>query len=162
MKPVDIHEGIESTLMILQNRFKPTINNKFGIEIVKEYGELPPVDCYAGQLNQVFMNIIGNSVDALESHLEQNTTPTIQISTEMSADGTGVVIKIADNGVGITPDVLKRLFDPFFTTKPVGKGTGLGLSISYQIVEKHHGVLRCESEPGKGAEFWIEIPLHQG
>ncbi|HEY9875341.1 MAG TPA: ATP-binding protein, partial [Candidatus Obscuribacterales bacterium] len=161
MKPVNIHEGIDSTLLIVQNRFKPTSTNKLGIQLIKEYGDLPKVDCYAGQLNQVFMNIISNAVDALESAEVKPSTPTIWIRTEIKPDGKSVVIRIRDNGSGMTPDVLKRLFDPFFTTKPVGKGTGLGLSICYQIIEKHRGLLKCESELGRGAEFSIEIPLYQ-
>ncbi|MGB3206561.1 MAG: PAS domain-containing protein [Crinalium sp.] len=160
MKPVDIHEGIDSTLLILHNRLKATPNHA-GVEIIKEYGKLPLVDCYPSQLNQVFMNIISNAIDALESGEAQPTKPKIRICTEMSDDGKTVMIRIADNGSGMPSDVLKRLFDPFFTTKPVGKGTGLGLSISYQIIEKHQGILRCESELGKGAAFVIEIPLNQ-
>ena len=160
MKPVDIHEGIDSTLLILHNRLKASPNHA-GIELIKEYGKLPLVDCYPSQLNQVFMNIISNAIDAVESGEAKPPQPTIRILTEMSDDGKTVIIRIADNGSGMPSDVLKRLFDPFFTTKPVGKGTGLGLSISYQIIEKHHGILRCESELGKGAEFVIEIPLNQ-
>ena len=160
MKPVDIHEGIDSTLLILHNRLKANANYR-GVEIIKEYGKLPLVDCYPSQLNQVFMNIISNGIDALETSEVKPPQPTIRIRTEMSDDGKTVIIRIADNGSGMPPDVLKRLFDPFFTTKPVGKGTGLGLSISYQIIEKHHGILRCESELEKGAEFVIEIPLKQ-
>jgi PAS domain S-box-containing protein len=169
MKAVDIHEGIENTLLILQNRLK--VKSEYvGIEIVKEYSELPPVECYAGQLNQVFMNIINNAIDALEDNRckpenqgeKNNKGPTIQISTEVK-NGERLVVRIADNGPGMTQAVKAKLFDPFFTTKPVGKGTGLGLSISYQIVvEKHGGVLDCISEPGKGTEFWIEIPIRQG
>ncbi|MBD2252380.1 ATP-binding protein [Nostoc parmelioides] len=177
MKEVDIHEGIESTLLILQNRFKAK-SQSYNIEIIKEYGQLPLVECHAGQLNQVFMNIINNAVDALEGSVvsgqwsivngkttnnERLTTnsPQITIRTEIT-NNNRVVIRIADNGPGITQQVMQKLFDPFFTTKPVGQGTGLGLSISYQIVvDKHSGVLRCESEIGKGTEFWIEIPLRQ-
>ncbi|HEY9645432.1 MAG TPA: ATP-binding protein, partial [Chroococcidiopsis sp.] len=169
-KPVDIHQGIENTLLILQHRFKPTADNP-GIELVKQYGDIPPVECFSGQLNQVFMNIISNAIDALEqTELETGDRPTqrnrITISTELSIlddDATipSVVIRIADNGPGVSPDILQQIFDPFFTTKPVGKGTGLGLSISYQIVvERHGGMLRCFSEPGQGTEFWIEIPLY--
>jgi signal transduction histidine kinase/PAS domain-containing protein len=158
MQLVDIHQGIDSTLMILHNRLKPSPNNKLGIQVIKEYGNIPLLECYPGQLNQVFMNLISNAIDALESPQMQQSTPKIWISTEMSAGGNRVVIRIADNGTGMTPDVLKRLFHPFFTTKPVDKGTGLSLSISYQIVEKHGGILKCSSEPGQGSEFWIEIP----
>ena len=176
MKPVNIHEGIDNTLLILHNRLKPSGNNP-GIMIVKEYGNLPPVECYAGQLNQVFMNIISNAIDALENHAEpRNITICTSILTEdrelelgndQSSSNSrplkprpSVVIRIRDNGPGMTQDVVEHLFDPFFTTKPVGKGTGLGLSISYQIVvEKHGGILKCLSKPGQGAEFWIQIPI---
>lgn len=163
MKKVDIHEGLDSTLLILQNRFKQKVDFP-GIEVVKNYGNVPLVDCYAGQLNQVFMNIISNAIDALEdynkryfSKLKVNLLK-ITITTEVIEKN--VVIRIADNASGITEAVKERLFDPFFTTKPVGKGTGLGLSISYKIVvEKHKGKLKCISEPEQGAEFCIEIPL---
>ncbi|MBD2040619.1 GAF domain-containing protein [Microcoleus sp. FACHB-672] len=159
MKPVDIHEGIDSTLLILQHRLK-TPAGKTGIQLIKEYGELPQVECYAGQLNQVFMNILSNALDALE---EQENPGVITISTEVSEpyEG-GVTIRIRDNGPGMTEAVKSKLFDPFYTTKPVGKGTGLGLSISYEIVvDKHRGVLRCFSQPGEGTEFVIEIPVTQ-
>jgi len=156
-KAVDIHEGIESTLMILQNRFKSSIT-KTSITITQEFGQLPPVDCYAGQLNQVFMNLISNAIDALEETNIEN--PEIRIKTDYLADN-WIQIRIADNGPGITPEQKNRLFDPFFTTKPIGKGTGLGLSISYQIVvEKHNGRLYCESQLGRGTEFIIEIPAN--
>lgn len=163
-KRVDIHQGIDSTLLILQSRFKNSVEHP-GIKVVKNYGNLPLVDCYAGQLNQVFMNIISNAIDALDHHnskraiAEIHASPNkITITTEVIE--TNCVIRIADNGSGMTEAVKERLFNPFFTTKPVGKGTGLGLSISYQIVvEKHGGTLRCVSEPGQGTEFWIEIPL---
>ncbi|MHC5740787.1 MAG: sensor histidine kinase [Nostoc sp.] len=163
-KRVDIHQGLDSTLLILQSRFKDSVDHP-GIKVVKNYGDLPLVDCYAGQLNQVFMNIISNAIDALDNYdsrgaiAEIHANPNIiTITTEIIE--TNCVIRIADNGSGITEAVKERLFDPFFTTKPVGKGTGLGLSISYQIVvEKHGGTLRCVSEPGQGTEFWIEIPL---
>ncbi len=152
-KPVDIHEGLENTILILQYKLKEKTGD-LNVEIIKEYGELPLVECFAGQLNQVFMNILNNAIDALPKTIN----PTIQIKTELVGDR--VVITIADNGVGIPPDIQKRLFDPFFTTKPVGQGTGLGLAISYQIiVEKHRGTLQCFSELGKGTEFRIEIPL---
>lgn len=199
MKPVDIHEGIDNTLLILHHRFKPNGNHP-GIRLIKEYGDLPQVECYAGQLNQVFMNIVGNAIDALEvesgrigeagfgvsfqpetpgeqGELDRlfspsstphspvtlarphSPLPTIWIRTEL-LDGNQVLIRIRDNGPGMSPSVIGRLFDPFFTTKPVGKGTGLGLSISYQIiVEKHGGILKCISEPGQGAEFWIQIAV---
>jgi two-component system NtrC family sensor kinase len=136
-----------------------------GIKVVKNYGNLPLVDCYAGQLNQVFMNIISNAIDAIDSYNDKRAIAEIHASPNKITITTEVietkcVIRIADNGSGITEAVKERLFDPFFTTKPVGKGTGLGLSISYQIVvEKHGGTLRCVSEPGQETEFWIEIPL---
>ncbi|MHC0066498.1 ATP-binding protein [Nostoc sp. UIC 10890] len=167
MKEVDIHEGIDSTLLILQNRLKAKPEHP-KIEIIKEYGQLPLVECYAGQLNQVFMNVINNAIDALDicnfqsyqQEIESNPSKII-ISTKLVSNNR-VVVRIADNGPGMSQEVKKKLFDPFFTTKPVGQGTGLGLSISYQIVvQKHSGILRCESELGKGSEFWIEIPLHQ-
>ena len=167
MKPVDIHEGIESTLLILNSRLKSS-GQISGIEVVKEYGNLPNVECYPGQLNQVLMNVIGNAIDALDS---QPTPKTIKISTAVVAKnsqdavsgksiGQFVLIRIRDNGPGLTEKAKSCLFDPFFTTKPVGKGTGLGLSISYQIVvEKHGGSLECISETGQGAEFRIKIPI---
>ncbi len=161
MKEVDIHEGIENTLLILQNRFK-TKGDRHGIELIKEYGELPLIECYASQMNQVLMNIINNAIDALESNPSEaeETLPTIRISTEVRRNL--ALIRIADNGPGMTEQTKARLFDPFFTTKPVGKGTGLGLAISYQIVvEKHHGILDCITAPGQGSEFIIQIPIAQ-
>ncbi len=161
MKAVDIHEGIDSTLLILQNRLRPSATHT-GIEVIKDYGELPLIDCYAGQLNQVFMNIVGNAIDALEKQKDRTHPHTITIRTRVSEGKSHAVIQFIDNGAGISPDHQSKLFDPFLTTKPVGKGTGLGLSISYQIVvEKHHGILMCCSELGNGAEFRIEIPISQ-
>jgi two-component system, NtrC family, sensor kinase len=189
-KQVDIHEGIESTLLILQHRLKETAGHP-KILLQKEYGNLPRVQCYAGQLNQVFMNILGNAIDALEEAMETGQwaegeqspipycpSPTLRICTEVkyeqdvlmpaenvvsdnsSRQPIHIVIRIADNGPGIPAEVQQRLFDPFFTTKEPGKGTGLGLSISYQIVvEKHGGQLLCNSAPGQGTEFAIEIPV---
>ncbi len=167
MKFADLHEGIDSTLLILQHRLHQE-NKQNPIEIIKEYGKISKVYCCAGQFNQVFFNIISNAIDALENQPQPRT---IVIRTEMKKAGLKsqsksqlvncdrIVICIADSGPGMTEDVRKRLFDPFFTTKPVGSGTGLGLSISHQIVvEKHRGTLRCISAPGQGAEFWIEIP----
>lgn len=166
MKPVDIHEGIDSTLLILQNRIKAQ-SHRPEIAVVKEYGELPLVECYAGQLNQVFMNILCNAIDALEEDHEQrsladpNITPIITIRTTAQKDT--VLIDIGDNGPGMSETIRHQLFNPFFTTKKVGAGTGLGLAISYQIVvEKHHGQLQCLSTPNQGTHFLIEIPvLHQ-
>ncbi|MBD1931090.1 MULTISPECIES: ATP-binding protein [Cyanophyceae] len=165
MKEVDIHEGIDSTLVILQNQLK----NKPGhpeIQVIKEYGELPLVECYAGQINQVFMNLLTNAIDSLDEYNRKRSLEeikddpgTIWICTKV-VDRNQVEIRIIDNGLGITPEVKQRLFDPFFTTKTVGKGTGLGLAISYQIiVEKHKGNLECISVPGKGAELAIKIPI---
>ncbi|MBL1178072.1 GAF domain-containing protein [Pantanalinema sp. GBBB05] len=167
MKPVDIHEGIDSALLILQHRLKAKPDAP-EIQVIKDYGQLPLVECYAGQLNQVFLNILSNAIDAVEGDhpldlpaSAQSTPGIITIRTAVKQPDL-ITIQIADNGSGITEAVRKRLFDPFFTTKPVGKGTGIGLSISYQIVtEKHKGALWCTSEPGAGSEFWIEIPVLQ-
>ncbi|MEH2033985.1 MAG: ATP-binding protein [Nostoc sp.] len=167
MKPVNIHEGIESTLLILQSRLqvKP---GKPAIEIIKNYGDLPKIECYAGQLNQVFMNILNNAIDALEKSNQEIKAEDIKSNSSAIAIRTQavnadlVVISIKDNGVGMSDSVRERIFDPFFTTKPVGQGTGLGLSITYQIVvDKHHGTIECISEPGQGAEFIIQIPCWQ-
>ncbi len=161
-KQVDIHEGIDSTLLILHNRLKSQSNHR-EIEVIKEYFSLPKIDCYAGQLNQVFMNILVNAIDALDDEINKNPTftPQIRVTTELSGNN-NIKIYIADNGSGIPPKVQSKLFDPFFTTKEVGKGTGLGLSISYQIiVDKHHGKLSCNSSPETGTEFMIEIPIRQ-
>ncbi|HEY9633834.1 MAG TPA: urea ABC transporter substrate-binding protein [Coleofasciculaceae cyanobacterium] len=173
VQPVDIHEGIESTLLILHHRLKAQAERP-AIVVLKEYGKLPPVECYPSQLNQVFMNLLGNAIDALEELKVESSTPTnlkpakeqpvtlwIRIRTEVSSTN-HVTVRIADNGPGMTEKVKLQLFDPFFTTKPIGKGTGLGLSISYQIVvDKHKGSLQCESMPGVGTEFSIEIPIQQ-
>jgi two-component system, NtrC family, sensor kinase len=163
-KSVDIHEGIDNTLMILSNRLKDKHKNS-AIEVVKEYGELPLVECYPGQLNQVFMNILANAIDALEESISSEKTqskkPQIRLRTEITKDKQ-VIIRIADNGSGIPENSQKRLFDPFFTTKPAGKGTGLGLSISYKIItETHQGKLQCFSQLGQGTEFVITIPQQQ-
>ena len=167
MKAVDIHEGIDSTLLLLQNQLKAKPEN-LGIEIFKEYGSLPMVECYAGFLNQVFMNIIRNAIDAIEESWVNYPIASISNKKSQIRIGTSLInsnqveIRIADNGAGMTEEVRQKVFDPFFTTKPVGSGTGLGLAISYQIVvEKHHGSPTCVSEPGQGAEFVIEIPLKQ-
>jgi signal transduction histidine kinase len=156
MKLVNIHEGIDSTLLILQSRFQG--NSQLSpIEIIKDYGDLPQVECYAGQLNQVFMNILVNAIYALDKSHQPHKM--IIIKTQV-INSHWIAISIKDNGVGMIPSVQQKLFDPFFTTKPVGEGTGLGLSISYQIiVEKHHGKIECFSELDHGAEFVIKIPL---
>jgi light-regulated signal transduction histidine kinase (bacteriophytochrome) len=164
VKPVDLHAGIDSTLLILQHRLKGK-SERAEIQVIKDYGALPPVECYAGALNQVFMNLISNAIDALEEKAAPRSPSdsvaeplTIRITTRM-LDAQTVQICIADNGIGIPEHVRQHLFDPFFTTKPVGKGTGLGLSISYQIVtEKHEGTLVCDSKPGQGTEFILTIP----
>ena len=165
MKPVNIHEGIDSTLLILNNRLAPKAGKK--INLIKEYGNLPQISCYASQLNQVFMNILVNGIDALEeaiekgnfSELNEQQIPTIKIQTKV-VDKNLVTITISDNGMGIKEQVRNKIFDPFFTTKPVGKGTGIGLAISYQIiVDKHGGRIFCNSQEGKGTEFMIEIPI---
>lgn len=181
LKPVDIHEGINHSLRILQYRFRAeSFNHRVirpEIEVIKEYGQLPKVICYGSLLNQVFMNLLSNAIDALEN---QPPPRRITIRTEV---GTGkwkedrekensskdkdkfpqyVVIRIADNGSGMSENLQKQIFDPFFTTKAVGSGTGLGLAICYQlVVEKHQGQIRCVSAPGEGTEFIVEIPVVQ-
>lgn len=164
MKAVNIHDGIESTLVILQHRLKARPNHP-EIEITKDYSQLPLINCYAGQLNQVFINLIANAIDALEERDAQRPVrdrfsqpSALRIQTEMLACNR-VRISIADNGTGIPAEVQNQMFDPFFTTKPIGRGTGLGLSISYKIiVEKHGGRIHCISSPGQGTKFVIEIP----
>jgi two-component system, NtrC family, sensor kinase len=154
-KSVDIHEGIDSTLMILGHHLKAQ-QHRGAIEVIKHYGERQPVSCYAGQLNQVFMNILSNGIDALENVSQ----PKITVSTELVGDQ--VVIKISDNGTGMPEDVRSQIFNPFYTTKPIGKGTGMGLSISYQIVtDRHGGSLTCDSAAGSGTTFTIQIPQQQ-
>ncbi|MBL1198781.1 MAG: GAF domain-containing protein [Nostoc sp. GBBB01] len=166
-KAVDIHEGIDSTLLILDNRLKARPDRP-AIQIIKEYDNLPLIECYAGQLNQVFMNILTNAIDALEERhqqqSQQKTKPSlgvILIRTKI-INKNQITIKIADNGLGIPEKIKQRIFDPFFTTKPIGKGTGMGMSISYQIVTKnHHGTIECISSPHQGTAFVIVIPLKQ-
>lgn len=185
VKLVNLHEGIDSTLAILQHRLRCQTEVEYGrtrptIAVIKEYGNLPLVTCYASQLNQVFMHLLNNAIDALESGFkqwtrenpgiyteitenekEQDFKPTIAIHTETVSPET-VRIRFVDNGSGIDNAVRSRLFDPFFTTKPVGSGTGLGLSISYQIVvKKHGGKIICHSTLGQGTEFTVELPIHQ-
>ncbi len=156
MKTVNIHDGLDSTLLILQSRLKTKVGLE--IKVIKNYASLPEVQCYPGQLNQVFLNILSNAIEALEIE-NGNLNPTIEICTQLKHKR--VVITIADNGLGILQPIQKQIFDPFFTTKPVGQGTGLGLAISYQIiVDKHKGSLQFTSKPG-WTEFWIEIPLVQ-
>jgi len=172
LKTIDIHQGIESTLMILRNRIKP--HGKYlGIEIIKQYNNPLQIECYAGQMNQVFMNILCNGIDALQEAMEKGyfsgknngnslKLPKIWIKTDLDPSQQNIKIRIADNGPGISSESYAKLFDPFFTTKPVGKGTGLGLSISYQIiVERHGGKIWCNSQANSGAEFIIQIPVQQ-
>jgi len=157
-KRVNIHEGIDSTLLIISHKLKPEI------EVIKNYGVLVPVECYPAQLNQVFMNLISNAVDALNSQKEA-TNKQIFIQTELERPNletfynASVRVRIRDNGPGIPPEIKDKIFDPFFTTKPVGEGTGLGLSISYQIIENHGGKIEVVSPPGQGTEFIITIPI---
>ena len=156
-KSVDIHEGIDSTLLILQHRFKNS-HKKAEISLIKEYSQIPLVNCYPSVLNQVFMNILSNAIDALKE-LDVDRKPTITIRTAIQ-EQKYVSIHIIDNGMGMSESVQNKIFEPFFTTKPVGSGTGLGLSISYSIVvEQHKGKLSCISSPGEGTEFVIQIPL---
>lgn len=165
-KPTDIHSGIDSTLMILQHRIKAKPERP-AIEIIKKYGNLPPLECYAGQLNQVFMNLLANAIDAIEMmtgdwviNNDKNSPKLPQIIIETGKKNNHIFIKIKDNGPGMTEQIKQHLFTAFYTTKPIGKGTGLGLSISHQIItEKHSGNLKCISAPGQGAEFIIELPL---
>ncbi len=160
IKSVNIHDGLDSTLMILKNRLK-TNSERPEIAVIKEYGKLPLIGCYVGQLNQVFMNILVNAIDALEEAISNDRftrEPKIFIRTELTKDNQ-VCISIADNGIGIPEHFQKKLFDPFFTTKPIGKGTGLGLSISYKIItEIHHGTLQCISAYNQGTKFLILFP----
>ncbi len=166
MKACDIHEGIDSTLTVLNYRLKSKLEYP-SIEIIKNYGELPLVQCYLGQLNQVFMNILTNAIDALDDYNQQRSLEEvikqpsiIEISTIL-IDNNWIAIQIADNGPGMSEEVQAKLFEPFFTTKPIGKGTGLGLSISYDIVQKHGGYIYCQSALNKGTEFTIKIPVQQ-
>ncbi|MEL6321889.1 MAG: ATP-binding protein, partial [Cyanobacteria bacterium J06626_14] len=167
IKRTNIHQGLDDTLMILGHRLKASPERP-AIQVRKEYGELPPIECYAGLLNQVFMNILSNAIDALEIRMSQpngrchNSEPACLTLRTTQLDEKWVQIAIANNGPSIPPDLQKRIFEPFFTTKPVGKGTGMGMSISYQIVtERHKGKLVCFSTPDQGTEFVIQIPLRQ-
>ena len=167
IKLVDIHKGLDNTLIILNNRLKAQPERP-EIHVIKNYGTLPLVECYAGLINQVFMNILANAIDALEEKIEKQTfqerkdNPSRIVLQTSLIENKWVQIAIADNGFGIPQEMHKYIFDPFFTTKPVGKGTGMGMSISYQIVtEKHGGKLECFSTLSKGTEFVIKIPLQQ-
>lgn len=154
-KTVDVHDGLDSTLVILGHRLRAD-TQRSAIRVVKAYGELSLVGCYAGQINQVFMNILANAIDALEDA----QTPEAEIAIATAEQGSQVVITIANNGPGIPADVQSKLFDPFFTTKAVGKGTGMGMAISYQIVvDRHGGELLCESSLTGGTQFTIRLPV---
>jgi two-component system, NtrC family, sensor kinase len=171
VKSINIHEGLDSTLMILQNRIKKT-SDRPDIQIIQDYGDLPLVECFAGQLNQVFMNILSNALDAIEEAIRQSNqqqscqaqppiSGSIWIKTEVIPDNQ-IAIRIRDSGIGIPKEIQSQIFNPFFTTKEVGKGTGMGMSISYQIItEKHGGQLLCNSTLGEGTEFIIQIPIQQ-
>jgi two-component system, NtrC family, sensor kinase len=165
---VDIHEGIDSALLLLKHRFyvrKQSQNNAKRnrpdeINLVKNYGQLPLVNCYANQLNQVFTHLVSNALDALE--MSTNSPRILTVTTAIDRDRDQAIIRIADNGLGMSENVRQKIFDPFFTTKAVGKGTGLGLSISYQIItECHRGSLHCHTTLGEGSEFIVKIPIHR-
>ncbi len=158
LKSVDLLEGLENTVKIIQHRFKPQANRP-EIQLVKEYQKLPLVECYAAQMNQVFMNILTNAIDALDMVAK----PMIKIQATFLENLQQVHLVISDNGCGIPEEIIPKIFDPFFTTKPVGKGTGMGLAVSYQIVvEQHGGLLECISKPGEGSKFLITLPVrHQ-
>ncbi|MGJ3251033.1 MAG: sensor histidine kinase [Elainellaceae cyanobacterium] len=162
-KLANLHSGLDDTLFLLRSRLK-SYDTRREIQVIKEYGALPDIECYPGLLNQVFMNILDNAISALRTqenktgHKDSLFYPQIRIRTDVQEGW--VIIRIRDNGTGINSDIQSKLFDPFFTTKPVGEGTGLGLSVSYQIiVEKHQGQLKCHSFPDEGTEFVIEIPM---
>ncbi|WP_375499047.1 sensor histidine kinase [uncultured Nostoc sp.] len=194
IKEVDLHTGIDSTLMILHSRLRAT-QKRPAMEVIKEYGEIIPIECYAGQMNQVFMNLLSNAIDAIDEKInnvqlpktekaevdkltslptrfltpnsilaksEIEFIPQIKIRTELTKDQKFILIKISDNGVGMSREVQQRIFEQFFTTKDVGKGTGLGLAIAHQIiVEKHRGTLEVESVSGHGSQFTITIPIYR-
>ena len=155
VKPIDLHESLDSTLLVVNSQLKVT-SPKFHLEIVKNYGTLPKVECYAGKLNQVFLNLIENAIDALQSD-PQNDRPILNISTDCR--GGKVYIEIQDNGSGIPPEIQNKIFDPFFTTKPVGRGTGLGLSTCYDIVRQHQGQIEISSHVDRGTEVTVILPV---
>ncbi len=152
-KDVDLHAGLESTLHLLEHRLGDRLT------VHRDYGDLPPVACYAGQMNQVFMNLLSNAIDAIE---HRGGSGDIYVRTWALEDAEGqqrVAVSVRDTGTGIPPDKVSRVFDPFFTTKPVGEGTGLGLSVSHGIVSKHGGIIRVESRMGEGSTFTVELPI---
>lgn len=157
-KYVHLHEGLDNTCLILNNRFRA-----LGIQVIKEYEQLPLLDCYPAQLNQVFMNILVNAIDALESQkksLPNSDVARIWIKTQVvHLPSPQIQVRIEDNGPGISPEIKDKLFDPFFTTKEIGKGTGLGLAIAYQVIAKHGGTIEVTSQEGKGAIFLITLPV---
>ena len=157
-KLADIHENLDSTLALLRNQYKGTIT------IRKDYGNIPPIMCYPGKLNQVFMNILVNAIDAIKRKEGPSAAEEIRIKTSLvdKEDKRFVTIEFIDTGPGIPEQIQNRIFEPFFTTKDVGEGTGLGLSISLGIIESHGGTIKVESTPGKGANFRICLPLQQG
>lgn len=162
LKKVDIHDGLNSTLIILQHRLNAQ-SNRPAIALEKEYSKLPEIECYASQINQVFLHILNNAIDALEKVDWQSSgaLPTIHIRTEL-IDSSHIAIKIVDNGIGISDSIQNKIFDPFFTTKKIGSGIGMGLSISYQIVvESHGGELLCESTSGQGVTVTIILPVER-
>ncbi len=167
-KKANLHDGLDSTLMLLQHRLK-AYGHRPGINVVKHYGAIPKIACFSGQLNQVFMNILGNAIDAIEDRYTEQMHPQdapiaagqIEIYTAM-IKSQWVKMSISDNGLGMSDEVRHKIFNPFFTTKSIGRGTGMGLSISYQIiVENHGGTLECHSRTGEGTEFIITIPVRQ-
>jgi two-component system, NtrC family, sensor kinase len=163
-KAVDIHEGLDAALTIVQNRLRPS-EQFSGIQVVKEYAQLPQIDCYPAQLNQVLLHLLNNAIDALEEAEQNRTTEetianpnTIWVQTHLNAEEQ-IEISISDNGLGIPDEIRAKVFDPFFTSKPVGKGTGLGLSVSYQIVnDLHGGTLICDSTVGQHTTFVVALP----
>ncbi|QLE44777.1 response regulator [Nostoc sp. C052] len=162
----NIHDGIDSTIMILKHRLKAS-EDRPDIQVIKDYDKLPDLECFIGQLNQVFMNLLANAIDALEesnigrTYLDIEADPNqVFIQTLLTEDKNHILIRIKDNGVGMSADIQQKIFDHLFTTKPVGQGTGLGLSIARQIVvEKHGGTLEVNSVLGKGSEFIIRLPI---
>ena len=163
--PFNIHEGIDSTILILKHRLKAN-EHRPAIEVVTDYGNLPQIECFPGQLNQVFMNLLANAIDALEESSQGRSFEEIEanpncITVRIGLEGDRhIMITIADNGAGMTAEVKQRIFDHLFTTKAVGKGTGLGLAIAKSIVEETHGgKLSCYSAVGEGTEFAIEMPI---